>query len=782
MYLSNNTLLQGGKYKIVRFISKGGFGLTYEGIHTMMNTRVAIKEFFSQKFCSRDEATSHVTVGTQGSRIQIEKLIKKFKEEAVAVFNMKHDNIVRVLDIFEENGTAYYVMEYINGKSLDEISKERGPLPEAEAVGYIRQIADALKYVHSLDRLHLDIKPGNIMVDKNGKAILIDFGASKHYDNETGENDSTLMGIYSEHYAPIEQFNRTFRTFSPSADIYALGATLYKLVTGITPPAASLLASGETLEIPASLSASTRNAIIKSMQTSRIMRPQSIAEFLQLLSLVSHTDDSTIFEASGSSANPSHRNNVNDDESTRIETSAWQEEEAQRQREFQAKAEREAKAAEEARHHAEEVERKSREEAERRRKEEARKREEEKRKAQEEASKQSSGHAKAVVWIIATVVVLAAFIMNMSSGTSPNNTSQSNTTQTNKESYVTREAMYYEGGQLAYYWTGNLVNGYPEGYGTIDYPENDPDKRYQYKGYMKQSLRDGSNGELTYRNGNSYKGGFSNDNFVNGKLTLKNDGVFYNGTFKDNKPFNGSWYNLNNNKEISKFVNGVESNSSNASKTPKKTVSNKAENGKLIESTQKVDLGLPSGTIWAGWNIGANAPEQCGNYYAWGETSSKSTYSMSNYFDTKTYNVEDYGVINATFNYYNGQNGIYSIVGTDRDVVKRSWGNNWQMPSEEQIRELIEKCTFTYTKYHNAYGFVCTGPNGKSIFLPASGFYEDSNIKEPNFSTNLWSGSLSSSNPACSIVFTFQKIGMSRPNYVPALRYMGYNVRGVVIN
>lgn len=89
MYLSNNTLLQGGKYKIVRFISKGGFGLTYEGIHTMMNTRVAIKEFFSQKFCSRDEATSHVTVGTQGSRIQIEKLIKKFKEEAVAVFNMK---------------------------------------------------------------------------------------------------------------------------------------------------------------------------------------------------------------------------------------------------------------------------------------------------------------------------------------------------------------------------------------------------------------------------------------------------------------------------------------------------------------------------------------------------------------------------------------------------------------------------------------------------------------------------------------------------------------------
>ena len=165
-------------------------------------------------FCNRDENTSHVTVATQGNRELVDKLRKKFNEEAKAVFQMKHDNIVRVLDIFEENGTAYYVMEYIDGKSLNEITKERGALPEAEAVGYICQVADALKYVHSLNRLHLDIKPGNIMVDKNGKAILIDFGASKHYDDDSGENTSTLMGVNTKGYAPIEQSTQSFTSSS----------------------------------------------------------------------------------------------------------------------------------------------------------------------------------------------------------------------------------------------------------------------------------------------------------------------------------------------------------------------------------------------------------------------------------------------------------------------------------------------------------------------------------------------------------------------------------------
>lgn len=285
MYLSENTLLQGGKYKIVRFISSGGFGNTYEGVHTLMNTRVAIKEFFPKIFCKREEKTSHVSVATQGNQELVDKLRKKFNEEATAVFQMKHDNIVRVLDTFEENGTAYYVMEYIDGKSLNTIIKESGALPEAEAVDYVRQVADAIKYVHSLNRLHLDIKPGNIMVDKKGKATLIDFGASKHYDLESGENTSTLMGVNTTGYAPAEQSYRGFVQFSASTDIYALGATLYKLLTGITPPDAQMLKDGEIelSPLPSDISASVKESVIESMRPLRKNRPQTIDRFVSLL-------------------------------------------------------------------------------------------------------------------------------------------------------------------------------------------------------------------------------------------------------------------------------------------------------------------------------------------------------------------------------------------------------------------------------------------------------------------------------------------------------------------
>lgn len=236
-------------------------------------------------FCNRDENTSHITVATQSNKELVDKLRKKFIEEAKAIFKMNHPNIVKVHDIFEENDTAYYVMDYIDGKSLGDIVKQRGPLPEAEAVGYIRQVADALKYVHSLNRLHLDIKPGNVMVDATGHAMLIDFGASKHYDMESGENTSTLMGVNTKGYAPVEQSTQSFTKFSPATDIYALGATLYKLLTGITPPDANLLmAKEETLApLPSCISKSTHNAVLKAMTLIRADRPQTIDVFLGLL-------------------------------------------------------------------------------------------------------------------------------------------------------------------------------------------------------------------------------------------------------------------------------------------------------------------------------------------------------------------------------------------------------------------------------------------------------------------------------------------------------------------
>lgn len=295
MNLPNNTFLQGGKYKILHFISAGGFGCTYEGMHTMLDTHVAIKEFFVKDFCNREEQTSHVTVGTQSKVELVKKLRNKFVDEAKALYKMQHPNIIRVLDIFEENGTAYYVMDFIDGQSLHDIVKERGALPEREVLGYVEQIANALKYVHNQNRLHLDIKPGNIMIDNEGVVKLIDFGTSKQYDEIDGENTSTLLGK-TPGYAPIEQMGNTVRTFTPATDIYALGATMYKCLTGVTPPDATLLMEEGLEDFPPTISDTTKVAIKKSMEVMKKKRPQTIDEFLSLLFVPSDVKR-TIFNA-----------------------------------------------------------------------------------------------------------------------------------------------------------------------------------------------------------------------------------------------------------------------------------------------------------------------------------------------------------------------------------------------------------------------------------------------------------------------------------------------------
>ena len=282
-HLPAGTLLQGGKYRIVRFIGSGGFGCTYEAEHVMLEKRVAIKEFFVKDFCNRDENTSEVVVATQSKRALVEKIHRKFIDEAKSLCRLQHPGIVRVSDVFEENGTAYYVMDYIAGHSLQDIVKAEGRLTEARSLKYIREVSEALSYVHSHNRLHLDIKPGNIMIDGNDHAILIDFGASKQYDEASGENTSTLMGR-TPGYAPPEQMSNKVGKFLPATDIYALGATLYKCLTGETPLDTSDLISGEELvPLPSSVHESTRRAVSAAMELNKGKRPQSIEAFLSML-------------------------------------------------------------------------------------------------------------------------------------------------------------------------------------------------------------------------------------------------------------------------------------------------------------------------------------------------------------------------------------------------------------------------------------------------------------------------------------------------------------------
>ena len=286
MKLSAGTLLQGGKYRIEEHLGSGGFGCTYKVYYNTMGCYVAIKEFFVKDFCNREE-DGRVKVATQGKTELVDKLRNKFFNEARTLFSSKmyHSNIVRVSDVFEENGTVYYVMDYIEGSTLATLIEQKGYLAEDEALRYIRQVADALKHLHANNCLHLDVKPANIMIDGSGKAVLIDFGVSKQYDEANGENTSTLLG-HTPGYAPIEQSGRGLIKFNAACDIYALGATLYKALTGTTPVEATLRAGDKSLcelTYPEHVSAAIRTAIDKAMQISRGDRPQSIEEFLCLV-------------------------------------------------------------------------------------------------------------------------------------------------------------------------------------------------------------------------------------------------------------------------------------------------------------------------------------------------------------------------------------------------------------------------------------------------------------------------------------------------------------------
>ena len=300
--LKEGTLLQNGRYRIVRFLGQGGFGCTYEAIHTMFNERVAIKELFVKEYCNRNNETGVISVGVNSKRDMIGRLHSKFIEEARAQRRMQHPNIVRVIDVFEENSTAYYVMDFIEGKSLEKMLVDRrGPLPESEAVGYIRMVADALAYVHSGRRLHLDVKPDNIMIDSSGKAVLIDFGASKQYD-EQGNNKSVVLG-YTRGYAPIEQINGLLSVFSPASDIFSLGSTLYRLLSGEVPVDGLSRVSGLTLKpLPAIVTEPTRRAVEKAMSVRINDRPQSISEFLALLNAPARPAYQNVYGSSNSNA------------------------------------------------------------------------------------------------------------------------------------------------------------------------------------------------------------------------------------------------------------------------------------------------------------------------------------------------------------------------------------------------------------------------------------------------------------------------------------------------
>ena len=286
MILPNGTLLQGGKYRIEEKIGQGGFGITYRACQPLMlDRKVCIKEFYLKQCFSRESTSSAITYPNDSARKDAEIYQQKFIKEAQTLYSMHHPNIMEIYDIFEENNTAYYVMEYIEGESLKDMLVRRGSIPEAEAIGYIRKVAEALKYIHSRNFNHFDVKPDNILVRSSDKeVILIDFGTAKHYDSNTGNATTMTAGLLSRGYAPIEQYKEGgVSSFTPETDIYALGATLYKLLTGNTPPEPTEIISNGIPELPSSVSQSTKDLIKWAMQLNKTDRPHSCDEFMNAL-------------------------------------------------------------------------------------------------------------------------------------------------------------------------------------------------------------------------------------------------------------------------------------------------------------------------------------------------------------------------------------------------------------------------------------------------------------------------------------------------------------------
>lgn len=326
--LPQGSILRGKKftYTITKVLGQGTFGITYlattriKGDLGMITVKVAIKEFFVKDLNIRNDDN---TVALSSTANMAQKYGYAFQRESQNLSRLKHDGIVNVLEAFDANGTYYYSMEYLGGGTLDDKIKGVG-MPEAEAIRGINQVGDALQFMHDNNMLHLDLKPKNIMVREDGNLVLIDFGLSKQYDAKGTPESSSSIGLGTPGYSPLEQANHVAgKAFQPTIDVYALGATLYKMLTGKAPATATEILnfgfSSDELEAR-NVSPRTIDAIRQAMSPQVSKRPATVRKFLNILNGISEEEadnlvltDVKVIDEDGGSADVQFReeDNVN---------------------------------------------------------------------------------------------------------------------------------------------------------------------------------------------------------------------------------------------------------------------------------------------------------------------------------------------------------------------------------------------------------------------------------------------------------------------------------------
>lgn len=491
------TPLNGGKYVVTRYLASGSFGNTYIARDTALEVLVVVKEFYIRDICERAGQT-RVRVMKEEKADFFDRQRKKFRKEARRIYNLSHPNIVRVHNLFDENDTSYYVMDFVDGESLEDCMKRVGALPETEVWRLLKQVLSALQCVHNEGIWHLDLKPANILVNKEGKALLIDFGASKQRDNDNVDQQGLPTAVaYTQGFAPIEQSLGDYNNIGPWTDFYALGATLYRLLTLKTPPLATEIArdAEKALPFPATVSQKMRQFIFWMMRFNHVERPQDIAQIVRALNKEIPQQPKKV-KSETKLQKPVK--SIKKDLGTVVltETSS--------------------------------------------------------------VSNPILKEKRTKVWPIVAILVVVVigaicfFCFRPSDTQSTDDISvveQSDYASDSakskeierlkealkqKKEYVTGQT-YQDADGKDFTYTGEVALDKPSGKGTGIYPYG------TYSGEYSDGLRHGR-GKFQSKDGsNHYEGTFANDNYDSGKLTLSN-GEYFEGTFQNGQPYNGKWY------------------------------------------------------------------------------------------------------------------------------------------------------------------------------------------------------------------------------------------------
>lgn len=516
-------------YKITSVLGQGTFGITYRAKVEMRgalgtldsNMYVAIKEFFMKEVNGRDNTS--VTSGSTSRDGLFEYYREKFEREARNLSTLQHKNIVRVLESFQANGTVYYAMEYISGQSLDSviIKSPHHCLDAATALGYTQQLGSALSFMHSKGMLHLDVKPANAMVKDDGTVVLIDFGLSKQYAANGEPESSTKVGAGTPGYAPLEQASyREGKGFPTMMDVYALGGTLYKMLTGQRPPEASEILNdgfpiGEMKQhgVPPQVAACVR----KAMAPLKKDRYKTIDQLLGALAQCSMQGGSydelneatTIAEVDvigvvkpqptpQPKVTPQPKPQVTPQpKDVPVPSSSIDEEE------------------------------------------------------------KKSNKSKMVIGAVVAVAAIIAFNAVPRGGKTTGEKTAPDTIETVETHEITDTVSVVCADGTKGWWMGTVNdNDEPAGKGVFYYRDDDKDGRSKYQGSMFHGKReDSSKATLTYRNGNCYEGTFLNDMFKEGTLWMPNDGLAYVGTFYNKNDFDtGTLYRMTGDRKLGEKV------------------------------------------------------------------------------------------------------------------------------------------------------------------------------------------------------------------------------------